>query len=77
MTVVTIDELGLAIAYQLRHYDPSTNSLPREASKLIDIYGSMNYHQQSTIDWNALEADEAQWVRDALLGAHQLSLQHL
>jgi hypothetical protein len=74
MTTISIDELGQAIAFHLRDYDTRTYCLPAPASKLIDVYGTMNYYGQVEISWEQLGVERAGLVREALQSRLQLSL---
>jgi hypothetical protein len=74
MNVVTVDEMGLAIAYHLRHYDKSTGVLPRSASTLIDVYGSMSFYDRGYVEWRKLTDEQADLIRQAIEAKYQLPL---
>jgi hypothetical protein len=75
MTTITIDELGHAIAFHMRFYDTRTICLPDSASKLIDVYGAMNYYGQGEVSWEQLGAERALLVREAMQSDLQLPLE--
>ncbi len=74
MTTITIDELGQAIAFHLRHYDTRTICLPDNARQLIDVYGAMNYYEVAEISWEQLGSERASLVREAMQSGYQLPL---
>jgi hypothetical protein len=73
-SMISIEELGEVIAWHLRHYNVRTNQLPREASVLIDVYGSMSYRRQHVIEMRMLDDEQALLVQQALTAKRQLPL---
>ena len=73
MTLLTIEDLEIALCFHMRHHirgDP----LPASASQLAEVYGSMIFFRQRAVAWRRLSDEQADLVRVALVRHQQAPL---
>lgn len=65
MTMLTIEDLEIALCFHMRHHKRG-DPLPMSASRLAEVYGSMIFFRERAVAWRRLSDEQANLVRVAL-----------
>ena len=65
MTLLTIEDLEVALCFHMRHHKRG-DPLPANASTLAEVYGSMIFFRERAVAWRHLSDEQADLIRVAL-----------